>query len=93
MVYFYFFKDVIIKCKKKKLNHERNQKYEEFKEIPLASKGWKNKKSKDDYFTIDIYSDVIYHILMLIVLGCIVINYFFFILGLLTSEQKTVKLV
>lgn len=48
----------MIKCKQKKLNHERNQKYDQFKEIPLASKGWKNKKSKDDYFTINIYSEV-----------------------------------
>ncbi|XP_050543259.1 probable ATP-dependent RNA helicase DDX28 [Daktulosphaira vitifoliae] len=48
---------VVIKCKRKKLNHERNQKYDQFKEIPLASKGWKDKKSKDDHFTIQIYSD------------------------------------
>ncbi|VVC37077.1 Helicase, C-terminal,DEAD/DEAH box helicase domain,P-loop containing nucleoside triphosphate [Cinara cedri] len=49
--------DVVIKCKQKKLNHERNKKYDQFKEIPLASKGWKNKKAKGDYFTIHIYND------------------------------------
>ncbi|XP_025415053.1 probable ATP-dependent RNA helicase DDX28 [Sipha flava] len=49
--------DVVIKCKRKALNHQRNQRYEDFKEIPLASKGWKNKKSKDDYFIINIYND------------------------------------
>jgi len=51
------FSEAVIKCKRKELNHGRNQKYEQFKEIPLASKGWKNKKSKDDYFTIDIYNN------------------------------------
>jgi len=49
--------EIVIKCKRKNLNHERNQKYDKFKEIPLASKGWKNKKAKDDYFTIHIYND------------------------------------
>lgn len=48
----------MIKCKRKHLNHERNKKYDKFKEIPLASKGWKDKKAKDDYFTIHIYNDV-----------------------------------
>ncbi|XP_060834256.1 probable ATP-dependent RNA helicase DDX28 [Rhopalosiphum padi] len=49
--------EIVIKCKRKNLNHERNQKYDKFKEIPLASKGWRNKKAKDDYFTIHIYND------------------------------------
>lgn len=49
--------EIVIKCRKKNFNHERNQKYDQFKEIPLASKGWKNKKAKDDYFTIHIYND------------------------------------
>ncbi|XP_050441891.1 probable ATP-dependent RNA helicase DDX28 [Adelges cooleyi] len=49
--------EAVIKCKRKKLNHERNQKYEKFTEVPLASKGWKDKKSKDDFFTIHIYNN------------------------------------
>lgn len=53
----YWSQEVVIRCKNKKLNHERNQKYEQFKEIPLASKGWKNKKARDDYFTIHIYNN------------------------------------
>lgn len=47
----------MIKCKRKNLNHERNKKYDKFKEVPLASKGWKDKKAKDDYFTIHIYNN------------------------------------
>lgn len=86
----------MIKCKQKKLNHERNKKYDQFKEIPLASKGWKNKKAKGDYFTIHIYNNVsLVFILNLYHINIVQIHCIFYLsikfypkLGLFTSEQK-----
>lgn len=47
----------IIKCKHSELNHYRNQVYEKFDSLCLASRGWYNYKSKGDYFTVNIYTD------------------------------------
>ncbi|XP_044254909.1 probable ATP-dependent RNA helicase DDX28 [Tribolium madens] len=43
----------IISCKRPKLNHYLNMIYDNFEEIPLASKGWNHSKSKGDIFTVN----------------------------------------
>ncbi|XP_027225026.2 probable ATP-dependent RNA helicase DDX28 [Penaeus vannamei] len=45
----------IINCKRKQLNHYLGQSYSKFEEVPLASKGWQNRKAAGDYFTIHGY--------------------------------------
>ncbi|XP_076031575.1 putative ATP-dependent RNA helicase Dbp21E2 [Oratosquilla oratoria] len=45
----------LIVCRNKELNHYRGQTYLRFKTVPLASKGWHNKKAAGDYFTINSY--------------------------------------
>lgn len=42
----------IITCKRPEFNHYEGQTYPKFDGIPLASKGWLNRKSKNDYFII-----------------------------------------
>lgn len=42
----------IITCKRPEFNHYEGQSYSKFDGIPLASKGWMSKKSKNDYFII-----------------------------------------
>lgn len=49
--------DVIIKCQRSEFNHYRNQKYDKFKGIPLASKGWHHSKSVGDHFSIRIFNE------------------------------------
>lgn len=56
---FFYKEKVVIKCKRTEFNHYKNQKYDKLKPIPLASKGWKHRKSKGDFFTIKIYDEVI----------------------------------
>ncbi|XP_046390061.1 probable ATP-dependent RNA helicase DDX28 [Ischnura elegans] len=46
-------KVLAIDCKRKEFNHYKGQRYDKFKPIPLASKGWFHKKSKGDFFTIN----------------------------------------
>lgn len=43
----------IITCKRSELNHNKGQSYSKFASIKLATKGWQNKKSDGDYFTIN----------------------------------------
>ncbi|XP_024218322.1 probable ATP-dependent RNA helicase DDX28 [Halyomorpha halys] len=50
-------KDIIIKCHRPEFNHYRNQKYDKFKAIPFASKGWFHSKSIGDHFSIRIFSE------------------------------------
>ncbi|XP_071542618.1 probable ATP-dependent RNA helicase DDX28 [Panulirus ornatus] len=47
---------LMISCKRKEFNHYRGQTYNKFTEVPLASKGWRHRKSAGDYFTINSYS-------------------------------------
>lgn len=42
----------IISCKRPEFNHYDGQSYSKFDGIPLASKGWLNRKSKGDYFVV-----------------------------------------
>lgn len=44
--------NLIISCKRKEYNLYRDQIYNKFDEIPLASKGWNHSKSKGDYFIV-----------------------------------------
>lgn len=44
----------IIECKRSEYNHYKNQMYDKFSTVPLASSGWTHRKSKGDYFTINI---------------------------------------
>lgn len=49
---------LIISSKKKKFNHYQGQHYSDFSPQCLSSGGWKNKKSKGDFFTINATSAV-----------------------------------
>ncbi|XP_075225253.1 putative ATP-dependent RNA helicase Dbp21E2 isoform X2 [Lycorma delicatula] len=48
---------VIIKCKRPEFNHYKNQMYDKFSTLLLASKGWNRSKSRGDYFTINIFPE------------------------------------
>ncbi|XP_042879794.1 probable ATP-dependent RNA helicase DDX28 [Penaeus japonicus] len=45
----------IIKCKREQFNYYLGQSYNKFEEVPLASKGWRHRKSAGDHFTIHGY--------------------------------------
>lgn len=87
-MYILWLQDVLIKCKRKNLNHERNQKYGQFKEIPLASKGWRDKKAKDDYFTIHIYNNASCIFTILIYISCFKLYYFNGVQDYLPQSRK-----
>jgi len=61
-------KPVIITCKQKKFNHHIGQTYRNLTVKDLASGGWKHRKSKSDYFTINAYKSVSLTLLHLLVI-------------------------
>jgi len=48
----------VISCKRKDFNHYYSQTYGKFEALPLASKGWFNKRSSGDYFVINSYGSL-----------------------------------
>lgn len=44
--------NLLISCKRPELNHYSSVRYNNFDIVPLASKGWRNSKSKDDFFIV-----------------------------------------
>ena len=44
---------VVISCKRQQFNHHKGQTYSNFSPEHLASGGWKDQRSKGDYFTIN----------------------------------------
>ena len=66
---------VVISCKRQQFNHYKGQRYSNFSPENLASGGWKDQRSRGDFFTINATQGVSETLLTHIINDCTLSKY------------------